>query len=176
MMNPGDPATSRSVAPVRRRVRIVEPRPPHRTATLSLLVATAVALALILLFRMGRTDDSQTAFQRGLSDVQLDWRCTGAGHQFRLSGQVEPRVCPFCKSPSFPIAPFRCPVHEDLEVWARFSTVGDGRTRMSHLKVGDNDWVSVGQEFQCPKCARPLEREKDDPLAGRSRGRRRGGN
>ena len=173
MMSPDDPAVPRSALRGRRGVRIIERR-TSRSGTLSLLVATAVALAMILVWRMWRTEDTSTAFQRSLPDVQIDWRCTLEGHVFRMSGQVEPRTCPFCQSPAYAIAPYLCPVHGDVGVAAGFSVGSSGRAYLSHLRLGNGEWVPAEQQLHCPHCNRPLQRERQNPLSNRDRPRPRG--
>src|SRR3990172_1031377 len=86
----------------RRAVRILQPNAVRRAAIVSLLVVGAAALALFLVWRTWRTDETFVPRQRTLADVELTWRCA-AGHTFPAAGQVGSRTCFYCGQEAFHI-------------------------------------------------------------------------
>ena len=148
---------------------------PPRSAMLNFLLATAVALVLVLVWRYWGTQDVVYA-QRASSDVQLEWQCE-SGHKFQLPLQVEPLICPRlrCSSPAYHVVAFVCEEHGELAVAARFAAGADGVARRTHSRVRGGGWVPTGQSLRCPRCKSELRRLPRDPLAGIQRKNKRTG-
>ncbi len=154
-------------------MRIRRRRAPPRSAMLNFLLATAVALVLVLVWRYWGTEGVVHA-QRAFGDVQLEWQCE-SGHAFRMPGQVEPLMCPRCSSLAYHVVAFVCEEHGELTVAARFAVGADGGVRRTHSRVPGGAWVPTGQSLRCPRCKSELRRLPRDPLAGSRRKHKRTG-
>lgn len=167
-MTPTSSERRRSREGRRRTVRIVAQQSVYRTATISLLVASLAAILLFAAWRVWRQDRPTVAPQRTLRDVQLRWKCEG-GHYFYESGQSEPRACPRCGRPAYPVETFECDKHGPFEVAVRFTKGPDGRAHVSELRLesgvgGKGEWVFAEDGLRCPRCGAILHRQELDPL------------
>ena len=168
------PSERRRSSEGRRAVRIVENRPAHRTATVTLLVASLAAILLFTGWRIWREDRTVIPPQRTLGDVQLRWKCE-SGHAFFERGQSDPRACPTCGRPAYPVDTYECAKHGAFEVSVRFANDPDGRAEVSELRLEaaagvKGEWVFASDGLRCPKCGLPLHRQPADPLRGLGRG------
>jgi len=141
---------------------------------ISLYMALATAATLFFVWRFWRDEEPPATYQRGLTDVFLDWRCE-AGHSFRMLGQVEPRLCPTCGKRAYPVVRFQCPVHGPFEVAVRYSVNEERVAHPSQFRVGAGEWVTGEAPLTCPRCQRPLGRVRKDPFEDPASGERKPG-
>ncbi len=160
----------------RRTVRIVKPRWISRTTTVSLLIVSAAALSLFVMWRFSRAEETVEPVIRTLRDVGFDWKCE-AGHSFYESGQAGARACIKCGRPAYPVDEYKCSIHGRYPVSVRFVIDSDGKPRVSELRQCKGvdasrwgQWVFATDGVLCPRCGRKLVRPRRDPLA-RSVGR-----
>ncbi len=159
--------------PRRRTVRIITRRGPSRAATISLVVAVAVAALLFFVWRFWHKEDNVSVYVRTIRDVELDWRCD-AGHLFRSLGQVEPRPCWMCGETAYPVTRYHCSAHGSFEVAVRFAEDAEGVAKPDQLRLPGRDWVGADPGLKCPRCSKALvRRQAQDPIAAIKRGKKR---
>ncbi len=166
----------------RRKVRIVEPRSTTRMALISFLITAAAAVFLLAVWRFWRIEEAAAPHMRDVNETRLKWRCE-AGHHFFELGRAEPRACPRCGKPAYPVGIWTCPEHGEFEVAVRFGPEPDGRARVSAYLIPGQDWTPASAGLHCPKCGAELVRKPDDPYSDmpkqprkrKSRGSSRGG-
>lgn len=158
--------------PVRRRstVRIVKPR-GSRATTISALVTVATAAVLFFVWRFWEDDEKLLVIRRSLQDVRLEWKCD-AGHRFHAQGQPNPRFCPRCGRPSYPVGTYRCTEHGGFDVLVRYTVTQDGLEKPSEFRVDGSGWGPPETALVCPKCQRPLRRDRPNPLEGSVRNKK----
>ncbi len=169
MMTTPDPKAD---VPVRRRptVRIIKPR-GSRATTISILVTVATAAVLFFVWRFWHEDEKLLVTRRSLEDVRLEWKCD-AGHRFSAQGQPNPRACPRCGRPAYPVGTYRCPEHGALDVRVRYAVTPDGLETPSEFRVEGGDWGPPETALICPICKRPLRRERKNPLEADARNKK----
>ena len=147
----------------RRTVRIVESRSTSRTATVSFLVTAAAAVLLFVIWRFWRADEIMPPEPRPLSQVTWKWECD-AGHTFRASAHAEPRACPRCGRPAYPVDTWRCEEHGEFKVAVRFRRDAAGGLHPLEYRVADEDWTPAADGPYCPRCGRLLNHKPKDPF------------
>ncbi|UCE61377.1 MAG: hypothetical protein JSU63_06440 [Phycisphaerales bacterium] len=166
-------ATGRRLRAARRRkVRIVKRQRLTRAAAVSLLAVAIPAGVLFLAWRFWQEDEALVINTRAITDVVVDWKCD-SGHGFVAKGQSEPKRCPTCGRPAYPVGVYHCPVHGSFEVTVRYEKTEDGGSRPSHYRVGGREWVRVEKGVRCPRCKKELQRRPRDPFAPEERKRER---
>ena len=156
----------------RRTVRIVDSRSASRTATVSFLVTAAAAVLLFVVWRFWRADEIVPPTARPLEQVTWKWKCE-EGHYFPAIAHAEPRACPRCGRPAYPMDIWRCPEHGEFEVLVRFR-VGEGKTLQPlEYQVADGDWTVAADGPRCPQCGRALEHKPRDPFADMPRAKKK---
>lgn len=165
---PGAPRTRR------RTVRIIEPRSATRTAVVSFLIMAAAAMFALVVWLSLHPTVEEGPVQRKLVDVDLDWRCD-AGHAWRLTGQIEPRICPTkdCGRDMWPAARWSCENHHKFDVAVRLQLDAIGLPRPLEFRLRGHDWVVAGDPLVCPKCSKMLRQVVRDPLEVVKRRKRR---
>lgn len=158
----------------RRTVRIVERRRISRAGAISLIVAASAALVVIAVWRFWQAGEVTHAYIRTIEEQVLDWRCE-RGHTFRDPGREEPRSCPTCGKPAYPVRELLCPTHGTFTVYYRYTKNAQGRIVPSEARVGDGEWVFIKDGIHCPKCGKELVKTLEDPLDPPQRHRRRPG-
>ncbi len=150
----------------RRTVRIVEPRSATRSAVVSFLIMAAAAMFALVIWLSLHPTVEEGPVQRKLADVDLDWRCD-AGHAWRLTGQIEPRVCPAkdCGRDMWPAARWSCENHHKIDVAVRLELDAMGLPRPVEFRLRGHDWVVASDSLVCPKCSKLLRQVVRDPLA-----------
>lgn len=156
----------------RRMVRIAKPRVVTRTAAVSLLIVVLPVVGVYAAWRFWQQDEEVELVVRTLDRVVLDWKCERR-HQFEDRGQVEPRICPTCGKPAYPVEMYHCPRHGPVEVAARFTTDANGNARPSEFRIGPRKWVPVEDGLHCLRCGQQLVRKPEDPFARGKHGKKR---
>ena len=141
---------------------------------ISLFVTITTAAVLFVVWRFWQEEQDVPVRHRVLSDVFLDWKCE-VGHSFRRRGQTEPRICPKCSRPSYPVGEYQCPVHGEFEVAVRHSVGADGVARVSGFRIAGGKWGNIEDGLSCPKCKRPLTRKRKDPFEVQGHSRKKSG-
>jgi hypothetical protein len=132
---------------------------------ISLLVTLLTAAILFAVWQFWQDEEPPPVYQRGLSDVYLDWKCE-AGHIFRMRGQAEPRTCTICGRRAYPIIRFTCPQHGDMEVSVRYAIDENRVAHPSAFRVDSGTWVPADEPLRCPRCNRVLIPKPKDPFEG----------
>lgn len=140
-------------------------------ARLSMLLAGAAALALILIYRSCEPDAAPPPSQRTVFDMELEWRCDG-GHTFRMHGQVDPAKCPICERPAYPIRTFLCDEHGAIVVAFKLRSTAEGGSEPVAVQFPGEGWKLPPEIETCPRCGKELRARDEDPLAGYERPRR----
>lgn len=154
---------SPAVPPHRRTVRIVKKRNIQRAAVVSLAVAAAAAGLLLALWRAFQTDEVPRPHLRTIKDVHVEWLCE-QGHSLQGLGGVTPKPCWKCGRDSYPVAPYRCPVHGICAVAFGFHEQEDGQIVPTELRAPGGDWEPFAEGPHCGICRRLMTREVEDPL------------
>lgn len=154
-------------------VRIVRRRTVPRTAVISLALAAAAVMVLFFVWRLWRRDEVSEMRRRGLTDVEVTWKCDG-GHTFRAEAHDGARSCWTCNRPANPVANYSCPDHGTYEAAVQFSTDGKGVSRVAKVRMQDASWKEPAEGLRCPKCGSDLVRAKADPLDSLARKRKTG--
>ena len=173
----GRPLTSGTHKATPRRqpsVRIVRHRTIPRAARISLVATPLAAVALFLLWQVWQADDTEIPRQRTLTQKVVKYRCE-AGHVWNGLGRVEPPACATCGKPAYPVGSFVCQDHGTFEAEARFANGPDGIPRLFELRLLGKEWVPADPGVECPRCGRLLLHQREDPLRGFTRNRKRSG-
>lgn len=160
------PTSSNPERTVRRRntVRILNKRRISREAALSLwLAAGAGAVVFGVWWFSASAEPIARPLERTLTDTELDWRCED-GHTFVAAGQPGERLCLQCDQAAFPVSDYSCPVHGPFRASVQFSEVSGRTARIDRLRLTGRDWVSAETGLHCPRCGRPLEHLRRDPV------------
>lgn len=158
----------------RRTVRIVESGSGTRTAVVSFLITAAAAMFALVIWLSLRPAVEEGPIQRVLTEVDLDWRCD-AGHAWRMTGQIEPRVCPNkdCGRDMWPAARWSCENHHKFDVAVRLELDAGGLPRPVEFRLRGHDWIVSGDPLVCPKCSKLLRQDDRDPFEVVKRRKRR---
>lgn len=154
--------------PRRRTVRIVKRRNIQRAAIISLAVAAAAAGLLLALWRMFQTDEQPIPHVRTVRDVHVEWLCE-LGHAKQGLGGTTPQPCWRCGRDSYPIVPFRCPVHGTTMVSFQFAERADGQLVPVEVRAVGGAWEPFTEQPHCGQCRRLMTREVEDPFERDSR-------
>jgi hypothetical protein len=152
-----------SRVPRRRTVRIVKPRRISNVGLISILLAVAAAILLLLTRQAFRSPEPLPPTHRTIFDVELEWKCD-AGHTFKAAGQITPRKCWTCRQPAYPIGHYACPTHGTFEVAGQYEADDSGAPRLSFYRVYGGTWTPVGEGLKCPRCGQALTKPVEDPL------------
>ncbi len=157
-------------------MRIVRHRTIPRAAWVSLVVIAVAAVSLFLVFLLLRwqADSATVPGKRTLTEARVEYKCE-AGHSWKAMGQVEPPTCAACGKPAHPVGSFACQEHGTFEVAARFVNGPDGIPCLFELRLTGEDWVPAEKGVVCPRCGLRLLRQREDPLSGSARKRRKPG-
>ena len=156
----------------RRMVRIAKPRGVTRTAALSLLIVVLPVLLIYMAWLFWQQEEEVQVLASTPRTRVLDWRCERR-HGFEDRGQVEPRVCPTCGKPAYPVEMYYCPRHGPVEVAVRFTTDANNIARPSQFRIGARKWVAAERGLHCLRCDQELIRTPEDPFKRSTRSKKR---
>ncbi len=160
---PSGYSSSRHSPTHKRKVRIIKQRDVSRTAIVSLVIAAGVAVAALLIWRVGKSGEEIPVHIRSLREYEMDWRCEG-GHFFHSTGRKDSRPCWMCGQPAYPVAHYKCNTHGSYEVAFRFSEDKQGTVKPEQVRVGSGEWIDADDGLKCPRCHLELTQDLIDPL------------
>lgn len=137
----------------------------YQSARISLLVAILVAVMVFFGWRIWHTNGEPLAESRTLTDFELRWVCA-RGHHFVAPGRMTQMICPICGDTAEVADVYECPQHGPFEVQVRFAVSEQtGQAHAALVRGRQTEWTPVSEGVSCPRCGKPLQRAKSDPLA-----------
>ena len=147
------------VRPQGSMVKIPDRRKWTRTTAISFASMVAVAMSILIAWRLWHARPVLVATQRDISDVHVTWRCP-SDHRFTALGATDSRPCPQCSLPADVAIGYHCGEHGEVELLLRYRPSADGRASPATYSVDGLEWAAMVDEPPCPACHEPLQRKR----------------